>query len=139
MEYFKDRMIRLFVTLLISALICLFSMTFFSSDGIMLVEVLLGMLLGACIWGVSEFLTDFIEKKWPHKILPMYLVMSIVILTGTYIATFLLSVESVWHRVIICLVAEIVGLFIMVCSRHIYKVQLNNMLKKYKGREENEI
>lgn len=139
MENLKDRVIRLFVTFVISAGICFMTMYFFSDEAVNPIFIFIGMGFGGVIWAVAEFMTDFVEKKWPHKIFPMYIAMSLVILLGTYVATLLLGVELLWNRVIICIVSEIVGLVIMISSRHIYKIRLNKKLEEYKERGKNEI
>jgi 4-amino-4-deoxy-L-arabinose transferase-like glycosyltransferase len=129
----------LFITLIISAGICVLAIILFSDEEVNGLSILVGMGFGVVIWAVAEFVTDFVEKIWPHKILPMYIAMSLVIIIGTYFATMLLEVELLWNRVIICLVSEIVGLIIMISSRHIYKIRLNKKLEEFKERGKNEV
>lgn len=134
MEVIKDRMIRFAITLLVSAGICIVGMYFTTEGFVDISKVFIGMVFGGAIWGISEFITDWVERIWPHKIVPVYVAMSLVILLGTYIATVILDVDTFYVRIIICVVSEIIGLLFMVISRNIYKVRLNQKLEEYKER-----
>jgi len=132
MEYLKDRIIRLFITLFISSCICILYAMFSQGEKLGITMLVNGMFLGGVIWFVSEFATDLAEKIWPHQILPIYMVLSFVIIGGTVKGLLFYKVQSMFLIVIISAIAEILGLLILIFTRRMYKRKLNKHLKEYK-------
>jgi hypothetical protein len=128
----RDRVIRLFITIAISAIICILVTLCSTGEEVELMFVLKSMLLGSVIWIVSEFSSELVEKLWPHNIVPMYIVLSIIIIGGTSLGLVILNKKSIVLIVIVCAVAEIIGLLIAICSREIYKKKLNKQLEEFK-------
>lgn len=132
MTAIKDAIKRLFITIAISTIICISVTILFMNDTITIEFILKSILLGSLIWLVSEFAFELVEKIWPHKVLPGYVVLFIIILMGTAFGLIIFGIKSFVIITIICAVAEISGLSIAIISRWQYKKRLNEQLDRFK-------
>ncbi len=128
----KDSFLRLLYTILISILITLLVLATFSDYKEACFIVLKGIFAGFIIWLLGELLFPMCEKLYPRSILPSYLVLALLIATGTAGFAYIFGMRALSVLVKICLVAEICGIGITILYRRHYTKTLNANLEKNK-------
>lgn len=135
MVFTKDGLLRLLITIIISIVICALA-ALVLLDGTITFEFLLkSAILGSSIWLVSEIATNVADRLWPHNIVPSYVVMCIIIITGTSLGLWVLGLKEVDVIVLVNIIAVLGGLTIAIVSRKRYKAQLNKQLKEFKEKQ----
>ncbi len=128
----KGGWIRLFYTIILSAILYIFSTIILFDDHIVYNTLFVSMALGSSIWFVAELLFSLTQKIWPHKNIASFITLGIIIALGTSIGIIILGVTvlSIYLLILIC--AEVFGVGIVFIHQYYYKQKLNKQLKKYK-------
>ena len=132
MAFTKDGLIRLLITVVISAVICISASILFAEVTLNADSLLKSIALGSIIWFVSETVLDLVGKIWSHNILPSYIVMCLIIALGTSAGLYIYGIRDVMIIGIVNVAAIICGMVIAVVNRRRYRDKLNNQLKEFK-------
>ena len=132
MVFTKDGLLRLLITVFVSAAICvsaaLIFYDFVLEDGI----VLKSIALGSIIWFVTEVSFEAIGKIWPHNALPGFIVHGLIIIGGTTAGLLIFDVKEINIILLIDTLALICGMTIAIVNMRRYKNKLNKQLKEFR-------
>ena len=128
----KDYFVRFAYTVLISATIFATASTLVGTVDFTALSLTKSVALGVAIWLAAELLTELAARRWPHRMMPAYIAMFIVIAFGTGMGTWMMGLGSAKIILLICVFAEAFG-FIIAIAYHIhYTKKLNEQLVRYK-------
>lgn len=130
----KDYFARLAYTAIISATIFSVVSALVGAVDFTVLSLAKSVALGAIIWLTAEFLTEFSDRRWPHRILPAYIALFIVIALGTGVGTWLMGLGSVKTILLVCVSAEVFGFTIAVLYHIRYTKKLNDKLTRFKNK-----
>ena len=128
----RASLIRLLYSLFIATLITLFALAVSTEYTEAVWYVLKGMLAGAVIWLLGEFLFSLCERVFPRSAAPGFMVLTFLILLGTSGFGYLLGVRDIGVLVVMSAAAEIFGIGITVFYRSQYMRALNEKLAEIK-------
>lgn len=135
MIFDRGSLLRLMITAMISVAIYTLFTTVYSRSSVTVTLLLASVGVGAVIWLVSEAAFEMVSTKWPHNIVPSYIVLALIIAIGTGLGSWLLGVDSFAVVLFVCACAEVGGLGIALVYRIIYKRQLNDRLRAFKKKQ----
>ncbi|MEX1308148.1 MAG: hypothetical protein AB1Z19_06460 [Eubacteriales bacterium] len=132
----KDYFVRFAYTAIISVVISLVVSALVDTVDFTALSLAKSVALGAAIWLSAEFLTEFSARRWPHRIMPGYIALFIIIALGTGLGTWLMGLGPIKTILLVCICAEIFGFAIAVTYHMRYTKKLNDQLKQYKNKIE---